>query len=112
MIYSNPKGELISNNMLGKTKFMKPISFRLTRKHEESINKEKTDFRKDTKIKVHNETNEPIVLGKGSLIAYAAKADEAIITENEEECGRKYCNQAGSHTPKDLLKPDQRLSIT
>ena len=65
------------------------------------------DFRNGTKIKVHNETDEPIVLGKGSLIAYAVKADEAIITENEEECGRKYCNHAESHTPKDLLKPDQ-----
>ena len=65
------------------------------------------DFRNGTKIKVHNETDEPIVLGKGSLIAYAVKAEEAIITANEEECGRKYCNQAESHTPKDLLKPDQ-----
>ena len=39
------------------------------------------DPRNGTKIRVHNETDEPIVLGKGSLIAYTVKTEEAIITK-------------------------------
>ena len=44
MVYSNPKGELISNNVWGKAKL---ISFLITQKHEESINKEINDFMED-----------------------------------------------------------------
>ena len=39
------------------------------------------DFRNDTRIKVHNEIDEPTVLGEVFLIAYAAEADEAINTK-------------------------------
>ena len=46
------------------------------------------DPRNGTKIRVHNETDEPIVLGKGSLIAYTVKTEEAIITKMKRNMER------------------------
>ena len=67
------------------------------------------EYHKGNQVEVSNETDVNVQINKGDLIAYMTKAEEAIITKNDSECGRKYCKNKHEENNGEKIKLDKHF---
>ena len=66
------------------------------------------NFQAENVLKIRNDTGDNLTIEKDSLVAYAIQAEEAMITLEGQECGRKHCNHVLlENTSDEILKPDE-----
>ena len=68
------------------------------------------NFQEEIGLKIRNDTGDTLTVEKDSLVAYAIRADKAVITVGGQECGQKYCNQVLLDNMTDeILKPNEHF---